>query len=102
MGDLVRACERAIALHFTCMCFTVRLTRHERKRLLASDLHSHTYSSVLDCSEGLHAKTLMEAMEMVGRRLNTDEADRLVKAFDTDGNGTIDFPEFAEGFQVNL
>ena len=41
-------------------------------------------------------------MKMVGRRLNDDEALRLVKSFDTDGNGTIDFDEFVEGFQVEL
>jgi len=47
-------------------------------------------------ADGLTPATLIAAMANVGRRLNNDEADRLVKSFDDDGNGTIDFQEFTQ------
>lgn len=40
---------------------------------------------------------LMMAMREVGRRINRDEGERLVRSFDTDGNGRIEFKEFKFG-----
>jgi len=39
----------------------------------------------------LDVRGLVAAMLAVGRRLNENEAQRLVSSFDTDGDGTIDF-----------
>jgi len=44
-----------------------------------------------------NSQTLKKAMAAVGQRLNDDEALRLVKSFDTDANGSIDYHEFVEG-----
>lgn len=49
--------------------------------------------------EALDLPALQEAMYNIGRRLNLNEAERLVKSFDTDGGGTVDFEEFKAGFK---
>ena len=45
----------------------------------------------------LDVSGLMLAMRQVGRRINADEGGRLVRSFDTDGNGRIEFKEFKFG-----
>ena len=40
---------------------------------------------------------LKRAMREVGRRINDDEGSRLVRSFDVDGNGRIEFNEFKSG-----
>ena len=61
------------------------------------------FQNALDCpldqDARLNSQTLKRAMAAVGRRLNDDEALRLVKSFDTDANGSIDYHEFVEGFK---
>jgi hypothetical protein len=42
---------------------------------------------------------LQKAVREVGRRINNDEAARLIRSFDTDGNGYIDFAEFEAGIK---
>lgn len=49
--------------------------------------------------EALDLPALQQAMFNIGRRLNLNEAERLIKSFDTDGGGTVDFDEFAAGFE---
>lgn len=60
---------------------------------------SSVFFSMCDEDQALDLKALQRAMLGVGRRLNLNEAERLVKSFDTDGNGTIEFDEFLAGFR---
>jgi hypothetical protein len=88
------------AYRYECICSRFGILPSSGNEVTVRIRTQSPNSSALDCTEGLTAKTLTDAMRHVGRRLNQDEANRLVKSFDTDGNGTIDFHEFTEGFQV--
>jgi len=45
----------------------------------------------------LNVDALQKAMREVGRRINSDEGERLVRSFDMDGNGGIEYKEFEFG-----
>jgi hypothetical protein len=55
----------------------------------------HTYFT--PCAKFLDAAGLIRAMREIGRRINTDESNRLLRAFDASGDGGIQLQEFTSG-----
>jgi hypothetical protein len=49
------------------------------------------------CGKSLDAAGLIRAMCEIGRRINTDESNRLLRAFDSSGDGGAQLKEFASG-----
>ena len=87
LGESVGDSENSYAGEFTIV-----------KEVASEEVHAAFKKHAFD-NTSLDLNGLKRAMREVGRRINDDEANRLVRSFDTSGDNRVQFDEFEFGLQ---